>query len=218
MCGRYYFKGLVEELPSDLSFAIATDVLSDKARYNIAPSQTVPVIRTTAKEAELVPLKWGLVPHWAKDRKAIKSQINARSETAHEKPFFRDAFRLNRCLIPASGFFEWRRDRDQKQPYCIGLTNDETFCFAGLWARNTKGETLETFTILTCAPNSLMQPIHNRMPVILQQNDYGTWLSGSAEAAGELLEPYPASRMKAYAISDKVNNPRNDDPSILQAI
>ncbi|MEM0981107.1 MAG: SOS response-associated peptidase [Cyanobacteria bacterium P01_H01_bin.58] len=218
MCGRYYFKGSVEELQGNISFATTTDELSVKASYNIAPSQTAPVIRATAKGAELVPLKWGLIPHWAKDRKAIKSQINARSETAHEKPFFRDALRLSRCLIPADGFFEWQRDRDRKRPYCIGLTNDETFCFAGLWAKNTKGEILETFTILTCTPNPLMQSIHNRMPVILQQKDYGTWLSGSIEAAGKLLKPYPESRMKTYAISDKVNNPRNDDPSILQAI
>lgn len=218
MCGRYHFQGSVEALQDALD--LSPKPPPGQPRYNIAPSQSAPVIRATATGYELTLLQWGLVPHWAKDRKAVKPQINARSETVHEKPFFRDAFRSGRCLIPADGFFEWQRQGDRKQPFCIGLGDRATFCFAGLWARNTKGAPapLETFTILTCAPNALMQPIHNRMPVILSPQDYEAWLTGPPAEVTTRMQPYTATAMEAYPISDRVNTPRNDDPSILEAI
>ena len=216
MCGRYYFKGSTDELQENIPLIQGESL--GPPRYNIAPSQHAAVIRATQDGNELTQLTWGLVPHWAKDLKTIKPQINARAETAHEKPFFRDAFRTRRCLIPANGFFEWQRDRDRKQPYCIELTNHETFCFAGLWSRNTHGNAMETFTILTCTPNNLMQQIHHRMPVILHREDYQTWLSGTTAQVQTLLRPYPESEMMAHTISERVNNPRNDDPSLLEAL
>lgn len=216
MCGRYYFNGSIDPLQDILPLTSIED--PGLPRYNIAPSQRAPVIRAGAEGHGLVQLQWGLVPHWANDRQAIKPQINARAESAHEKPFFRAAFRSSRCLVPANGFFEWQRQGDRKQPYCISLTHDEPFYFAGLWANNRHGVPLETFTILTCAPNGLMQSLHHRMPVILHPQHYEAWLSGSPAQVKELLRPYPESDMKAYAVSSQVNNPRNDDPTILQRL
>src|SRR5580692_4609227 len=178
MCGRYRLsrrKQLVEEyfdaIPGDEEWA---------PRYNIAPTQPVPVIRQHPKEPrrEMSLVRWGLIPSWAKDASVAARMINARSETAATKPAFRDALKFRRCLVPADGFYEWQRTEKDKQPYCFEMIERQPFAFAGLWDRwrAPDGTGLETCTIMTTPPNQLLADIHNRMPVILSPVNYDLWL------------------------------------------
>jgi putative SOS response-associated peptidase YedK len=148
--------------------------------------------------------------------------INARSETAAEKPSFRKAFRTRRCLVVADGFYEWQKTKEGKQPYRFGLRSNQPFGFAGLWERWEKeGEPVESCTILTTDANELMRPIHDRMPVILPKDQYGLWLDPrcqDVEKVGQLLRPFPAEGLRAYRVSSLVNNPRNDVPKCVEAI
>ena len=195
------------------------------ARYNIAPTQTVPVVLDSEPQ-EMAQLRWGLIPWWAKDMRIGSSLINARRETVASKPAFREAFKKRRCLIPADGFYEWQRIGDGKVPQHIWMLDREPFAFAGLWERwrdpalGPEVDLLRTCTIITTDPNELMAEIHDRMPVILPRESYAEWLSPetSAEALQSLLRPYPADRMEAYAISKRVNSPRYDDPSIVEPL
>jgi putative SOS response-associated peptidase YedK len=179
MCGRYRLsrrKQLVEEY-----FETAPWDDDWNPRYNIAPTQLVPVIRQHPKEArrDLLLIRWGLVPHWAKDASGAASTINARSETAATKPAFRDPLKFRRCLIPADGFYEWfRRTGSSKQPYCFEVKDGELFAFAGLWDgwKNADGQWIKTCSILTTTPNSVTSAIHDRMPVILDRESYDLWL------------------------------------------
>jgi putative SOS response-associated peptidase YedK len=186
-------------------------------RYNIAPTQPVPVIRQNPKEPrrELSLLRWGLIPSWAKDASGVPL-INARSETAATAPAFRDALRNRRCLIPADGFYEWQRSGKVKQPYCFEVNNGELFAFAGLWDRwkNANGQWLKSCSILTTTPNAVTAAVHDRMPVILDRNDYDLWLDPGikdAMAVSELLKPYDARRMYCFPISPRINHVANDD-------
>ena len=214
MCGRYT---LTADAAS-IQLAFNLDSIPDwQPRYNIAPSQLAPVI--TGKSAgRLSFLKWGLVPSWAKDAAIGSKMINARAETAAEKPSFWAAFKRRRCLIPADGFFEWQSSR--KTPMYIHLENRTLFAFAGLWESraNPDGSKLETCAILTAEANELIRPLHHRMAVILAPENYDVWLSPQeveTAALMSLLSPHPAERMRAYEVSRQVNHPANDSPSVI---
>ena len=188
-------------------------------RWNIAPTQPVAVIRQDPKEPKrsFGQLRWGLIPYWAKDRSIGAKTVNAMSETAAEKPAFRDAMSRRRCLIPADAFYEWLRVAvKEKQPYSFGMMDDSVFAFAGLWERwrDPAGEILETCTILTTKPNSLVADIHDRMPVILKQEDYDLWLDpGVTNVAriADCLKPFDPNLMKKYPVSVRANRTENDD-------
>jgi putative SOS response-associated peptidase YedK len=171
------------------------------------------------EERELTFLHWGLIPSWSKDRKIGSRLINARSETVTEKPSFRAAFKRRRCLIPADGFYEWQRQGSRKQPIYIHSHDGAPFALAGLWEtwQAADGSVIDSCTILTTEPNELMEPIHNRMPVILEPPDYDTWLhpGDNPNVALHLLRPYASEKMAAYPVSTLVNNPRNDSPDCI---
>lgn len=198
-------------------------------RFNIAPAQSVPVIRQHPKEPlrQLSLMKWGLIPHWAKDPSIAAGTINAKSETAATKPAFRDPFRLRRCLIPADGFYEWRRKGGSKQPYCFEVSGGELFAFAGLWDgwKDSNGRWVKTCSILTTTPNAVITTIHDRMPVILYPDYYDVWLDPEVRdvaAVTKLLKPYDVTPMRCYAVSTRINSVANDDeecsrPTELQA-
>ena len=197
-----------------------------KLRFNIAPTQAVAALRASEEgEREVAWLHWGLVPSWAKDPSMGARLINARSETVAEKPAFRHAFRHKRCLIPADGFYEWRRESEKgpKQPYCIHMEDDRPFAFAGLWAgwEGPDNSFLESCTILTTQPNETLRPIHNRMPVILPEEVYGTWLDPAitdADSLTPLLKPYEASPMEAYPVGKQVNRPTHDAADCIERL
>lgn len=173
-------------------------------------------------DRELAFLRWGLVPSWADDPAIGNRLINARSETVAEKPSFRTAFKRRRCLIPADGFFEWKKEVKHKQPYLIGVEQDGPFAFAGLWEDwERDGEVIESCTILTTTANDLMRPLHERMPVILTAKDYDLWLDPSVQDAAAvlpLLQPYPAGEMFAYPVSTWVNDPKHEDPRCVERL
>jgi putative SOS response-associated peptidase YedK len=194
------------------------------ARYNIAPTQQAPVVRVDGRgERECARLRWGLVPSWAKDLSIGSRMINARAETVAEKPAFRHALRRQRCLVPADGFYEWRREGRHAQPFRIGLRDGGLFAFAGLWER-WQGEgapPVETFTILTTAPNEILASLHDRMPVILDRAAHERWLDPAATWQGDLqpvLVPYPAERMAAVPVGTLVNSPMVDDPRCAEPV
>ena len=196
-------------------------------RYNIAPSQGILVVRAApdgvdgAREAAV--LRWGLVPSWAKDPDIGNRMINARAETVAEKPSFRAAFRRRRCLVPATGFYEWQAANGPKTPYNIGMADGGLFAMAGLWEHWTApdGAAVETCAILTTEANELLRPIHARMPVIVAPGDFDLWLD-PALAMPELLEPllrpFDPAAMAAHPVSRHVNNVRNDDPACLESV
>ena len=218
MCGRYRLsrrRQLVEEYFDSVSGE------EDWApRYNVAPTHPVPVIRQNPKEPvrELSLMRWGLIPSWSKDSSGAARMINARAETASTKPAFRDAMKSRRCLIPADGFYEWKRDGKSKQPYCFEVNDAELFAFAGLWDRwkDPAGNWIKTCSILTTIPNAVTSPVHDRMPVILDPDSYDLWLDPGmthVDAASDLLKPYDARRMRSYAVSTRINSVVNDDPA-----
>ncbi|MEM7369328.1 MAG: SOS response-associated peptidase [Bacteroidota bacterium] len=216
MCGRYSFTQ--STLPGEIVQPENLEI-EVKARYNIAPSQFCPIIPQTDPERVHF-FRWGLVPHWAQDVSIGNKMINARGETLTEKPAFRDAFQRNRCLVLADGFYEWKKTATGKQPYRIGLSSEEAFYFAGLssiW-QHPSGELLPTFTIITTRPNTLVEDIHNRMPVILPKKQLASWMDPSAktEDLQELLLPYPAEQMKAYPVARQLGNVRNDHPGLIR--
>ncbi len=220
MCGRFAL--VAEKRILDMLFGL--ELRFDlQPRFNIAPSQAILALRRSPaeNEKEFVHLRWGLVPFWAKDSSIGNRMINARAETAPEKPSFRDAFKKRRLLIPASGFFEWKKEQDGKQPYYICRDDGQPFAFAGLWERWEKGDQpLETCTILTTEPNSLLAPIHNRMPVIVSPQNFDWWLDPQAEPAGlrDFLQPYPPGELTSYPVSRQVNKPSNDNPDLIKPI
>jgi putative SOS response-associated peptidase YedK len=189
--------------------------------YNAAPSQAQLTIVNT--EPDVITLSsWGFLPAWAAGRKGMKPIINARAETVATKPFFKKAFTTNRCLVIADGFYEWKKSKRGKIPYRVTLKTEEPFAFAGIWStlHTSDGTALQTFAIITTEPNELMQPIHDRMPVILQEQDEEDWLNSelSLEHAQALLAPYPAELMTAYQVSTKVNSPKNNSPEVIERV
>lgn len=227
MCGRFALMTSTEALAQQFEFALSAADLATMPpsvpRYNIAPTQPVAAVRLgeDGKRAFTF-FHWGLIPSWAKDIKIGSRMINARSETVTEKPSFRTAFKRRRCLIPADGFYEWQKQGNGKQPMFIRSTEERPFALAGLWEvwRDPDGSALQSCTILTTAPNELMASIHNRMPVIVEPEDYDLWLNPEPhpEQGLHLLRPYPAAKMTAYPVSTVVNNPRNDTPECIQPI
>ena len=218
MCGRYE----LHTHPAAMALAFGLPIFPDlPPRYNVAPSQTLPVVRVDGGgKRELAMMKWGLIPHWAKDKAIAYKTINARAETVATAPAFRDAFKRHRCLIPATGFYEWKKVGAGKQPYRISMIDDAPFAFASLWSswKNSGGEWTETYTIVTTTPNALTAKVHNRMPVILAAGDYARWLDVALPDATALLQPYPADEMKAYPVSTRVNAPKNDDATLIDRV
>lgn len=205
-------------------FDLSDDAPEVAARYNIAPSNYVAAIRNNKEGLrKLGMLHWGLVPHWAKDKKIGYKMINARSETVREKPSFRNAYRRRRCLIPVSGFYEWKKTGDKKTPYFISMQDADGFAFAGLWERwheNDDAEPLDSVTICTTEANNFMAGIHQRMPVILKPGDYGDWLSrdnSGDDVTYSLLKPWPRDNLQAWPVSTAVNRPQNDRPELVEA-
>ena len=220
MCGRYTVSNPGEILPELLGSEDAPEMA---ARYNVAPTQSAPVVVAGEDGSRrVVSMRWGLVPYWARDSDFGNRTINARAETVAEKPAFRDSFKRRRCLVAADGFFEWQKVPGGKQPYLIRLDGGEPIAFAGLWDRwhGPLGRVLETFTVLTTTPNGLVSPIHDRMPVILPAQARDRWLDREADLAGlgALLVSYPEEAMEAVAVSDFVNKPANDSLECLQPI
>lgn len=222
MCGRFSQTATPEIIAEQ--FLVQEPPLF-QPRYNIAPSQSIAAIRiepdTTIRK--LVMLRWGLIPSWAKDAKIGHQCINAKAETVAEKPSFRSAFKKRRCLVVATGFYEWQIQGNTKQPMWIGLRNKQPFAFAGLWEhwKPAEGEPIDTCTIITTEPNGLMKPIHNRMPVILAPTSYDQWLDPTfqkIETLNGLLRPYQSDELTAYPVSTLVNNPRHDTPQCLEPV
>jgi putative SOS response-associated peptidase YedK len=218
MCGRYSLapaENIAER------FDIQQQQLTLAPRYNIAPSQSVPVVVRNSPN-RLVEMQWGLIPSWSKEPRAQFSTINARAETITKSPVFRGPFRSRRCLVPASAFYEWQRTEHGKQPFCIRLKDADLFAFAGLYDiwQDADGNELYSYTVITTAPNELVESIHNRMPVILRRDDEDAWLDKAAESARllALLKPYPAEAMEAYPVSRAVNNPANEGAELAQMV
>lgn len=221
MCGRFslseYYDSLEEYFKIDEPF----DDIVLKPRYNIAPTQYHPVIIQEGGKNKLRMYKWGLVPFWTKDRKIGYKMINARSETVEEKNSFKQPFKSKRCLIPADGFYEWDRKNKTKIPYRFVMKDRRPFAFAGLWEKwDKEDEPLFTFTIITTENNELMEPIHNRMPVILDKLNHEIWLSPDSNEAElkELLVPFDSNKMDYYRVGEVVNNARNDLPECIEPV
>src|SRR6266852_9641821 len=220
MCGRFTLKTPVERLSEKFQFP---KIIPLKPRYNIAPSQPVAVVRLLPDDSDrkLAMLRWGLIPPWIKDPTSGAQPINAKSETVAEKPMFREAFKRRRCLVPADGFYEWKQEGGRKRPVYIRMKDGEPFAFAGLWERwvGEEDEFIESCTILTTEPNDLLEPIHNRMPVILDSKDYDLWLDPDVQQPDKLrplLRPYPPEPMTFYQVNLRVNSPKHDDQLCLE--
>ena len=216
MCGRFTLRSPASVIAEEFAVFELPEL---HARFNIAPTQLVAVVRQTQVRT-ISMLRWGLVPSWAKDMAIGNSLTNARAETVASKPAFRSAFRRRRCLIPTDGFYEWKRDISPKQPYYIHRRDDLPFAMAGLWECWDGGDgPLETCTIITTEANELMRPIHDRMPVILAANDYSAWLAPGQEGGESLqglLRPCAEDVLEAYTISTRVNSARNQGPELIE--
>jgi putative SOS response-associated peptidase YedK len=224
MCGRFTLRAPASVVAAQFGL-FETPPLTP--RFNIAPTQPVAVVRLAPEaaepERELAWLRWGLIPGWAKDPAMGSRLINARAETVAQKPAYRAAFRSRRCLVVADGFYEWQRTDGRKQPYFIRLRDDRPFAFAGLWEswQDPDGSPIESCAILTTEPNELLEPIHNRMPVILAPKDYQRWLDPAIrqpQSLEPLLRAFPGDQMIAYPVSTYVNSPTRDDPKCIERV
>lgn len=219
MCGRYALHAGPEELQAHLGLSSVPDFAP---RYNLAPSQQVPAVKVRDGVRELVPMRWGLVPHWANDPRIGYRMVNARSETLADKPAFRNAFRQRRCLIPASGYYEWSAQVGAKRPYFIHLIDTAILVFAGLWEHwQGDGLGIDSCTIITTEANGVLRAIHERMPVILAPGQYRQWLNPAEHDAGvlqDMLHPFPGQDTRAYPVSTRVNNPRYDDIACMLGV
>ena len=216
MCGRFAFYS-----PSEASAALfgVSGSLEVETRYNIAPTQFIAAVRDAEDEGrELVMLRWGLIPFWAKDPSIGNRMINARAETVAEKPAYRAAYKHRRCIVLADGFYEWRKAGDNKTPYFISLANDEPFALAGLWENwkdKETGDSLQTATLITTAANDFMAPLHHRMPVILEPGTAGEWLAGSKDLLDDVAAITPP--LQAWPVDRRVNNARNEGAELVSA-
>lgn len=218
MCGRFQLSVKGKQISERFNVEVFDEMYSPS--YNCAPSQKLPVITNNDPE-KLNYFKWGLVPFWSSDPKIGFKLINARAENILEKPSFKTAFSQRRCLIPANGFFEWKKQGKQKIPYRIFLKTEEIFAIAGIWEawKDAEGTVLNSFSIITTSPNKLMQDIHSRMPVILNQHDEQAWLFEKDETyLKNLLQPFDASKMDAYQVSSKLNSPANNSSEIIERV
>ena len=228
MCGRYVRRSDKQRLAEH--FRLHPGTMPDfGVSYNVAPQTFQPIVRLNrdSGEREIVMMRWGLIPFWAKDAKIGYSTINAKAESIATAPAFREAFRNRRCLVPADAFYEWQKiDAKTKQPFAIGMKDGSPYAFAGLWERwrdpGTR-EALETFTIITTDPNELLEPLHDRMPVILEPKDYDRWLGRGdpahpAQLPGDLLRTLPAEKMTAWKVDARVGNARNADATCIESL
>ncbi len=222
MCGRFLNRTPAAETAR--IFGTANALPNFPPRYNLAPTEGVLTVRFNPDDGKrhLDIMRWGLIPLWAKDRSIGNKMFNARCETVAELPAFRDAFAKRRCIVPADGFYEWKKTASGKEPYAIvPAPGDRVFAFAGLWERwrdPGSQEIVRSCTILTGEPNEALAQLHDRMPVILDRSDWAKWLgeeSAKRQDLQKLFKPFPAERMKAYRVSQRVNNVRNDDEALL---
>lgn len=210
MCGRYTLTKSIKTIESH--FRPVRMSLKYFPSFNIAPSQFSAVIHNSSDQMNLTEMKWGLIPSWAKDTSMGNKLINARSETLHEKPSFRDSFKNKRCLIPADGFIEWKG----KKPHFIRMKNQALFAFAGLWSTWDSGEKpLNTFTIVTTEANRTLSPLHSRMPVILHPDNYETWLSADSNFLSWLFSGSLENELEYFEISTAINSPKNNEAALL---
>src|SRR5215213_1051067 len=222
MCGRVVEHRELATYARELGINLSGHVPNAPPHYNGAPSQDLLVLRRDPKtgEGRLGLLRWGLIPHWAKDKKIAWKLINARCETVGKTAAFKEAYRQRRCLIPVDGFYEWKKIGNVKQPFLIAMRSGEPFTLAGLW-ENWKepatGEWVRTFTIVTTDANELVARLHDRMPVIIAPADRERWLNPD-EAPDDLLRPYPAHLMKMWPVSTRVNSPKNEDRELIEPI
>ncbi len=224
MCGRFSLTD-IGSIFSRFGVIISKDINKKiTPHYNIAPTQKIPVIyKDKNQENRIEFMRWGLVPYWAKDPKIGHKMINARAETLAQKPSFKHLLKSKRCLVPSSGFYEWKRIDKRKVPYYIGIKNSKIFSFAGLYDnwKDSVGNELKTFTIITTNSNNTLKPIHNRMPVILEREFEEDWLDVKThdfDSLKQMLKPYPDDKMIAYAVSTEVNNPSNDNPELIRKV
>ena len=224
MCGRYVLRVVLKNFRRDFELGFDVDdsdvPMEVRPRYNVAPTHMVPVIRVVNGKRWLSLVRWGLIPHWAKEIK--KPQINARGETIFEKPMFRDAARRRRCLMLADGFYEWKRDQNDKplQAYFVERADGKPFAMAGIWDTwiSPDGEIIDTVAIVTTDANADVAPIHDRMPVILDKRDYLTWIESdrvSVEEAKALIKSAPDGTLAPRPVSNRVNAVKNDDAANL---
>jgi len=225
MCGRYKQTTKAAELGAIFSAVVDAAFVEDAAhldrpRYNVAPTDRMPVVRAHDAHRALRPARWGLIPMWAKDERIGSSLLNARSETVFEKPAFKDALHKRRCLVPMDGFYEWKTDGKLKQPYLFSFTDDRPFALAGLWA-TWKGPAgpVESFTVLTTAANELVGTLHDRMPVIVDEQDYDEWLDPARATVDldRLCAPRAWPGLSLRPVSRRLGNVRFDDPALLIA-
>lgn len=218
MCGRFALKAP----PADLITRFSLDECADFGpRYNIPPGTDIPVIRQSPEGKRVLHLlRWGLVPRWAKDPSIGAKLNNARGESVAEKPSFRDAFKRRRCLIPMSGFFEWKAEGKIKQPYYISLKLGEPAAIGGLWEswRAPDGNILRTVCVVTTSPNTVMEPIHDRMPVIVAPENWQSWLSGMPEDVAGMVAPYRDGELQAWPVSRRVSKTQDDDAGLIEPI
>jgi len=223
MCGRYCRRSDKQRIKEAFKLGKLPPDFVLPPDFNVAPSTFQPVIRANKEtgERELEMMRWGLVPYFAKSPADFKgfSTINAKAETVATSPTWRTPFRRRRCLVPADGFYEWKKlTAKTKQPYAFGMTHAQPFAFAGLWDawKEPDGKWLISYAIITTDANEVMQPVHNRMPVILHHRDYDRWLSRdeSEQPPIDLLRPYEADRMSAYPVDPRVGNVRNNEPGL----
>jgi putative SOS response-associated peptidase YedK len=216
MCGRYALYGPIKRTPEHDRWFDELETFG--SRYNIAPTQASPVTRWVDGKPVLAALRWGLIPSWAKDPATGNRLINTRAETVSEKPAFRAAYRARRCLVPASGFYEWKKVSRGKQPHYITSADGAVLAFAGLWEQwqLAGAEPTLSFTIITTDANAVMKQLHDRMPVILAPEHYEAWLT--AKDPRELMRPCPPDMLTTYPVSTAVNSPRNEDPALVEPL
>jgi putative SOS response-associated peptidase YedK len=218
MCGRYLITSVPESIRALFRYPEQPNF---PPRYNVAPTQPVPIVRIVDGQRHFALVRWGLLPSWVKDPKTFALLINARGETVTEKPAFRAAMKRRRCLLPADGFYEWKRDGTRKRPYVIKPRSSGPIAFAGLWETWTgpNGEEMETAAIVTTAANRALEEIHDRMPVVVPLDAFDLWLDCAkvdAETASALIAPAPENLLEAYEISTAVNRVANDSPALLE--
>lgn len=225
MCGRFTRKYTWQQLYQLMMLTTPPDSEELEPSFNVAPTQSSPVVRLDSHGRRTASmLRWGLIPSWAKDESIGARCVNARSEEAASKPAFREAFRRRRCLVPISSFYEWQplEGERHKQPWSIGVRGTPLFALGGLWEHwEHAGQPIETFTILTRAPNEFMAAMHSRMPVIVRPEHYDLWLDPKRERPEELapaLEPFPSGAMEAHRVGRRVNSIANNDPSLLDEV
>ncbi|WP_105617120.1 SOS response-associated peptidase [Vallitalea okinawensis] len=226
MCGRFLLTLDFDDLYRLLEYRFNIDEVFDvhySPRYNIAPSQPVLSVIHDGNNYRAGYLRWGFIPHWAKDEKIGYKMINARAETIDEKASYKHSFIHKRCLILSNGFYEWKKTDEGKEPRLIRFKNNEVYSMAGLYSiyRNPQGEKISSCTIITTEPNDMMQPIHNRMPVLLGREQEKIWLDPTVkdpEQLKGLLKPYPSEEMYNFAVSSLVNSPKNDSPKCIEAV